>query len=123
VEKFAVREFLSSSEILSLVFSQNLSNLRQQFLPRIYKIMKMKIDAVERSDITPLWAENYPKREIPYCGSVCQMVIRIIRDKAKLLTPSQDFDHRLNRMLEQFAIPKQEFEQFEREQVRRAPSI
>jgi hypothetical protein len=81
--------------------------------------MERKINAMyQRSDINPLWIEHYPKREIPYCGAVWQMLIGIIRDKAKLLTPHEDFDHGLKQTLEDFAIPRKEFEQFEREQVR-----
>jgi len=76
------------------------------------------MDWIRDEDIQPMWAKNYPRRkDNANAYAVCAVLTAIIRDKAESLTSSEEFEEKLNQTLKQFGIPKDAFEQFEKEEL------
>jgi hypothetical protein len=73
---------------------------------------------IRDEDIKPMWGTNYPRRnDDAYAHAVCVIIVGILKEKAIAAMVLKEFDEKLNRLLQEFEVPKAEFERFEEEEL------
>ena len=78
------------------------------------------MDWIRDEDIKPMWTTNYPRRNYnAHAHAVCAILVGILKEKAIAFMVLNKFDEKLNQILEDFEVPKAEFEQFEEEELYR----
>jgi len=77
------------------------------------------MEKIEDSDIGPLWAEHYPKRNQSFASeTVCLMLMHIVNNRARSIIPYGDWSDKLHHVLQLFGVPHHQFIEFENEPKR-----
>jgi hypothetical protein len=74
------------------------------------------MDRLDNEDIGIIWARHYPKRaESGSSRSLCLSLAMVIRLRARLLTQASDWSDKLEHVLANARIPKEQFATIENE--------
>jgi hypothetical protein len=74
------------------------------------------VDRLDNEDIGIIWARHYPKRaESGSSRSLCLSLAMVIRLRARLMTHHSDWSDKLEQVLADARIPKEQFATIENE--------
>jgi hypothetical protein len=74
------------------------------------------VDRLDNEEIGIIWARHYPKRaESGSSRSLCLSLAMVIRLRARLMTQASDWSDKLEEILADVRIPKEQFATIENE--------
>jgi hypothetical protein len=82
------------------------------------------MERIEDHDIGPLWSEHFPKHKSDVLSKALVIVLcKALQDKARHGIVYGDWSDKINHVLVEFAIPKHQFTEIEKESQRLTPTL
>jgi hypothetical protein len=84
--------------------------------------VSQSVEKIEDHDIAPLWAEHFPKYQSDVLSKALVIVLcKALQDNARHSIVYGDWSDKIHHVLVEFAIPKHQFTEVEKESHRLAP--